>query len=57
MGFNDIISSIKVPYGLKAVAWEHNPGSGRDWTFTSDNSCIVDIGANDTITSIVVTRI
>jgi hypothetical protein len=55
-GFNDIISSIKVPSGLKAIAWEHNPGGGRSWTFESDNSCIVNIGANDTISSIIVSK-
>jgi len=55
-GFNDIISSIKVPSGLKVIAWEHNPGGGRSWTFESDNSCIVNIGANDTISSIIVSK-
>lgn len=55
-GFNDIISSIKVPPGLKAVAWEHNPGGGRQWTFEADNDCIVNLGANDTISSIIVSR-
>jgi hypothetical protein len=56
-GFNDVISSIKVPKGLRAVAWEHNPGGGRQWTFESDNSCIVNLGANDTISSIIVSRV
>jgi len=56
-GFNDIISSIKVPSGLRAVAWEHNPGEGRGYTFESDNACIVNLGMNDTISSIIVSRI
>jgi hypothetical protein len=55
-GFNDIISSIKVSPGLKAVAWEHNPGGGRQWTFDNDNACIVNVGANDTISSIIVSK-
>jgi hypothetical protein len=56
-GFNDIISSIKVPSGLKAVAFEHDPHQGRQWTFTSDNECIVNLGANDTISSVIVSKV
>ena len=55
-GFNDTISSIKVPAGLKVVAFENDQFQGRQWTFTSDNSCIVNVGANDTISSIIVSR-
>jgi hypothetical protein len=55
-GFNDTISSIKVPAGLKVVAFEHDQFQGRQWTFTTDNSCIVNVGANDTISSIIVSR-
>jgi hypothetical protein len=55
-GFNDTISSIKVPPGLKVVAFENDQFQGRQWTFTTDNSCIVNVGANDTITSIIVSR-
>lgn len=56
-GFNDTISSIKVPPGLKVVAFEHDQFQGRQWTFTTDNSCIVNVGANDTISSIIVSRV
>jgi hypothetical protein len=47
--FNDTISSIKVPFGLKAVAFENNLYQSHQWTFTSDNPCIRNLGANDTI--------
>ena len=50
-GFNDIISSLKVPPGLSAQCWEHNPGQGRQWTFTSDTPWVGN-AANDTISSI-----
>ena len=55
-GFNDNISSIKVPSELKAVAFEHDLNQGRQWTFNNDNACIVNIGANDTISSIIISK-
>lgn len=53
-GFNDTISSIKVPSGLKAVAYQHDIGDGSQWTFTRDTPVIG--GANDTISSIIVSK-
>jgi hypothetical protein len=54
-GFNDVISSLKVPSGLMAECWEHNPGQGRKWTFTSDTPWVGN-DANDTISSIRVSK-
>jgi hypothetical protein len=51
-GFNDMISSLKVPKGLEVEAWEHNPGQGRKWVFTSNTNWVGD--ANDTISSLIV---
>ncbi len=51
-GFNDVISSIKVPKGLEVEAWEHNPGEGRKWVFTSNTNWVGN--ANDTISSLIV---
>ncbi len=51
-GFNDVISSLKVPKGLEVEAWEHNPGEGRKWVFTSNTNWVGD--ANDTISSLIV---
>jgi hypothetical protein len=62
-GFNDIISSIKVPSGLKAVAFEHDPYQGRQWSFDRDHPCLVNkldtsgANANDTISSIIVSKV
>jgi hypothetical protein len=55
-GFNDIISSIKIPNGLKAVAFQHDLYQGTQWTFTNDNACIVNVGAKDTISSIIISK-
>jgi hypothetical protein len=49
---NDKISSIKVMNGYRAeVYWDEN-FSGSSLVITSDNSCLVDEGWNDKITSI-----
>jgi len=53
--FNDIISSIKVPPHLSVIAYEHDL-SGASWRFNQSNDCIINIGANDTISSIIVER-
>jgi hypothetical protein len=54
-GFNDQISSMKVPQGLRVEAWQHDPGHGTKWVWTSDTHWVGD--ANDTISSIIVSRI
>lgn len=53
---NDRISSVKIPSGLVVVGYEHNPGQGRAWTMEGDNSFIGNIGANDTISSVVISK-
>lgn len=55
-GFNDRISSIKVPNGLKAVMYEHANRGGRSKTFTSDAQWIGD-DFNDIISHIEVSSI
>ena len=53
--FNDIISSIKVPPHLSVLAYEHDL-SGASWRFNQSMDCIINVGANDTISSIIVER-
>jgi hypothetical protein len=54
-GFNDQISSMKVPQGLQVEAWEHDPNQGRRWIFQRDTPWVGD--ANDTISSLIIRRI
>ena len=49
-GFNDNISSLKVPQGLQVEGWEHGIGEGPRWVFTSDTNWVGD--ANDKISSL-----
>jgi len=51
-GFNDVISSLRVPPGIVVEAWEHNPGEGRKWVYHSDTNWVGD--ANDRISSLVI---
>jgi len=53
-GFNDVISSLRVPPGIVVEAWEHNPGEGRKWTYDSDTNWVGD--ANDRISSLIVKK-
>jgi hypothetical protein len=46
---------MKVPQGLRVEAWQHDPGHGTKWVWTSDTHWVGD--ANDTISSIIVSRI
>lgn len=55
-GFNDKISSFKIPQGLKVSAFEHNINAGRQWDFYSDKPCLINEGANDTISAIIVSQ-
>jgi hypothetical protein len=40
-GFNDVISSIKVPKGLKVIAFENDLNNGRSITLLDNNSCLI----------------
>jgi len=44
IGFgNDVLSSMKIPAGLKVQVFEHNNFKGDNTVFTSDVSCLVDV--------------
>jgi hypothetical protein len=47
---NDSISSIHVPAQYTVIAYQHDGFSGTSWTFTADNSSLVD--GNEAISSI-----
>lgn len=49
---NDDISSIKVSDGYKVIAYWDSNFSGASTVFTSNNSCLVNIGWNDQISSL-----
>lgn len=53
---NDDLSAIKVPRGYKVVAFEHDNFLGRKLKLTSNNTCLVNNGFNDIISSIVIKR-
>lgn len=55
--FNDIISSIKVPKGLKVIAFEHDLNNGRSITLLDNNPCLINNSFNDIISSIIVINI
>ncbi len=52
---NNSISSIRVPVGYTVVAYDGSAFDGTSWTFTSDNSNLVNSGNNDMISSIKIT--
>jgi len=56
-GFNDIISSIKVPKGLRVVVFEHDLNNGRSLTLIDNNPCLINNSFNDIISSIIVINI
>jgi hypothetical protein len=49
---NDDLSSIKVPDGLKVLAFEHDNFGGSSWEFSGDDRCFVDRGLNDVVSSV-----
>jgi hypothetical protein len=53
-GFNDIISSMKIPNGWKVEAYEHAGYQGRKWVFNSDTNWVGN-DANDIFSCLVVT--
>lgn len=58
MGFyNDDISSIRVPQGWKVTIFEHDNFVGKSLVLTSDNSCLVNNGFNDAMSSMIVERL
>ena len=55
--FNDSISSIKVPKGLKVIAFENDLNNGRSITLLDNNPCLINDSFNDIISSIIVINI
>lgn len=53
---NDDVSSLRIASGYSVTVYEHNNYQGKSKTFTGDDSCIVNDGFNDIISSIKVTR-
>jgi hypothetical protein len=54
---NDIISSVRVPSGLKVILYEHGDFQGKTVELTSDAPCLVNQGFNDVVSGIKVVRI
>jgi len=52
---NDSISSIRVPAGFTVTAYADAGFAGTAWTFTADNSNLVNTGNNDAISSLRIT--
>jgi hypothetical protein len=52
----DVISSVRVPPGLKVILYEHPQFRGRSLELTSDNPCIVNNNFNDIASSLRVMR-
>ena len=52
---NNSISSIRVPVGYTVVAYDGSAFDGTSWTFTTDNSNLVNSGNNDMISSVKIT--
>ncbi len=57
LNFNDIISSVKIPQGLRVILYEHGGLHGRQITLTSDTPCLINENFNDITSSINVQRI
>jgi alpha-L-fucosidase 2 len=53
---NDSVSSIRVPSGWTVVGFQHGGFAGTSWTFTGDNSNMINSGNNDAISSLRITR-
>ncbi|MEP4335392.1 MAG: hypothetical protein ABJ360_03250, partial [Roseobacter sp.] len=53
---NDTVSGIKVKPGYIATVYQDAGFRGRSRTFTGSNSCLVNFGYNDIISSVRVTR-
>ncbi|MBC9798203.1 hypothetical protein [Sinomicrobium weinanense] len=53
-GINDDASAIRVPDGLKVTLYEDNNFQGGSRVFTSDDSCLIDDGFNDEVSSLIV---
>jgi hypothetical protein len=49
---NDVVSSVKVPAGLKVTLYEHGPGNGRTKVLTADAASLPDF--NDITSNILV---
>lgn len=54
---NDAVSSITVSEGYKIDIYQHNNFGGTSLSLDASNSCLVDIGFNDEISSVVVTQV
>jgi hypothetical protein len=48
---NDIISSVKIPSGLKVILYEHGNFQGKTVELTSDTPCLVNNNGFNDITS------
>jgi len=53
---NDDLSAIKVPAGYEAIVYEHDNFRGRSLRFWGNDSCLVNNGFNDIISSIIIRR-
>lgn len=53
---NDSLSAIRIPPGLLVTIWEHN-FTGGSRRFTTDVPCLVNVGFNDTTSSIVIEQV
>ena len=54
---NDDLSSLRVPAGYEIDLYQHDNFQGSMVTITGDDSCLVDNGFNDDISSVVVRKI
>ncbi|VUD62768.1 Flavastacin [Thalassocella blandensis] len=54
---NDDLSSLRVPAGYEVDLYQHDNFQGSKITITGDDSCLVDNGFNDDISSVVVRKI
>ena len=53
---NDDLSSLKIKAGYELIAYQHHHFTGRRWKLRSNDSCFVNKGFNDIISSIQVRR-
>lgn len=51
---NDDLSSIRVKSGMNVTAYQHDNFQGKAWNFKSDDSCFVNKGLNDVVSSIII---
>ena len=52
---NDDLSSIKIPNGMIAKAYQHDNFQGQSWSLTTNESCFVSKGLNDVVSAIEIT--